>query len=92
MKFKKIGSVKINGSIWVYGYGNTGTTKGHKNDGICCYHIKTIYINPQAERPLEEIICHELLHARFPDLSEESVEDAGDILGKVINEFKNHLN
>jgi hypothetical protein len=91
MKFTKIGSIKINGSIWKYGYGNTGTTNGIKNDGLCSYHIKTIQINPQSTRSLEEVICHEFLHARFPDLTEEAVDSAGSILGKAINDFKNHL-
>ena len=88
MTFKKIGSIQINGSTWKYGYGNTRTTNGQKNDGLCVYETKTIYINPQPSISLEEIICHEVLHARFPDLSEEAVDDAGDILGKVINAFK----
>jgi hypothetical protein len=88
MTFKKIGSIKINGSNWKYGYGNTRTTNGHKNDGLCVYETKTIHINPKSSRSLEEVICHEFLHARFPDLSEEAVDEAGDILGKVINAFK----
>lgn len=91
MKFTKVGTVHINGSIWKYGYGNTGTTNGKKNDGLCVYQSKTIYINPQSTRSLEDIVCHEFIHARFPDLNEEAVDDAGDILGKVLNKFKNHL-
>jgi len=88
MTFKKIGNFKVNGTTWKYGYGNTGVTNGLQNDGLCAYHTKTIYINPKPTRSLEEVICHEFLHARFPDLSEEAVDNAGDILGKVINAFK----
>jgi hypothetical protein len=91
MKFKKIGSICINGKQWKYGFGNTGTTKGEKNDGLCIYTTRTICINPNSKRSLEDVICHEVLHARFPDLSEECVEDSASILGQVINKFKNHF-
>jgi hypothetical protein len=92
MKFHKIGSVQIDGKSWKYGYGNTGTTNGHKNDGLCVYKTKTIFINPNSTRSLEDIVCHEFIHARFPDLNEEAVDEAGEILGKVLNAFKNHHN
>ena len=92
MKFTKIGTIKINGSVWKYGYGNTGITKGKRNDGLCVYQSKTIYINPKSIRSLEDIVCHEFLHARFPDLNEEAVDEAGEILGKALNAFKKHIN
>jgi hypothetical protein len=88
MKFKKIGVIAINGHNWKYGYGNTGTTGGKKNDGLCVYETRTIFINPQSTRSLEDVICHETLHARFPDLSEESVDDAAGIMGEMIIKFK----
>jgi len=88
MKFKKIGVIAINGRNWKYGYGNTGTIDGKKNDGLCVYETRTIFINPQSTRSLEDVICHEALHARFPDLSEESVDDAAGIMGEMIIKFK----
>ncbi len=49
---------------------------------------RTIFINPQSTRSLEDVICHETLHARFPDLSEEAVDDAAGIMGEIIIKFK----
>jgi hypothetical protein len=90
MKFQKIGNIKINGANWKYGYGNTGCTKGNKNDGLCVYSTRSIVINPKSTRTLEDVICHESLHARFPDLSEEAVDNAANIIGEIINKFKTH--
>jgi hypothetical protein len=34
------------------------------------------------------VLCHELLHARFPDLEEESIEDMGTLLAESYEEME----
>jgi len=91
MKFTRIGQIKINDRIWKYGYGDTQKTNGKPNDGLCVYETRTIIINPKSSRSIEDVLCHEILHARFPDLSEEAVDNAAEIMGKVIQQFKQDL-
>jgi len=91
MTFEKIGQIKINDRLWKYGYGDTKKTNGSYNDGLCVYETRTIIINRKSSRSLEDVLCHEILHARFPDLSEEAVDNTGEIIGRVINKFRESL-
>jgi hypothetical protein len=87
MKFKCITKVKIDGNEWEVGYGHPGTTKGKKNDGICRYAEQRIIINRRASCSLLDVLAHELIHARLPDLSEKSVEATANLIAKTYDEF-----
>lgn len=80
---KKIIKKKINGKIWKIQFGHAGKTDKIDNDGICDYEKRTIFINPKSGRSFINVLSHELLHARFPDLEEDAVEDMGTIIEDV---------
>lgn len=50
-------------------------SKGDELDGICHYGQQTIFVKPDSNDLMRSVLLHELLHARFPDLSEEAVTD-----------------
>jgi hypothetical protein len=85
---KKIIKKSINGKTWKIRIGHAGKTNGVDNDGICDYASRTIFINPKCERSMLNVLCHELLHARFPDLEEEAVEDMGTLLAESYEEME----
>jgi hypothetical protein len=87
MKFKCISKVEINGKKWEVGYGHPGTTKGKTDDGVCRYAERRIIINRRAVRSLLDVLAHELIHARLPDLSEESVDETANLIAKTYDEF-----
>jgi len=87
MKFQPIGQVSINGSKWVVGYGFPGTTNGKTDDGCCDYKRRRITINRRSTRSLVDVLAHETIHARFPDLAEAAVNDCADIIGKAYDLF-----
>lgn len=87
MKFKKIASLNINGAKWSIGYGNPGKTDGTTNDGICDYEKRRITISRGSARSLLNVISHEILHARFRDLTEESVDEAAGIIDEAYGAF-----
>ena len=84
---KKIVKKKINGKIWKIQFGHAGKTDRIDNDGICDYEKRKILINPNSGRCLVNVLAHELLHARFPDLEEDAVEDMGTIIEEVYYEM-----
>lgn len=59
------------------------------DQGLCSYDNKTIYIAPNSEALGTGI--HEILHACFPDLNEESVAHAEEVLMKYLSKFPQHL-
>jgi len=83
MKFKKIASLTINGARWSIGYGNPGKN----TDGICDYEKRRITISRGSTRNLVDVLAHEILHARFPDLNEESVNEAAGIIDEAYGAF-----
>ena len=85
---KKIIKKTINGKSWKIRIGHAGKTNGVDNDGICDYASRTIFINPKCERSMLNVLCHELLHARFPDLEEDAVEDMGTLLAESYEEME----
>jgi hypothetical protein len=87
MKFKCISKVEINGKKWEVGYGHPGTTSAKTNDGICRYAERRIIINRRAIRSLLDVLAHELIHARLPDLSEESVDATANLIAETYDEF-----
>jgi hypothetical protein len=87
LKFHCVTKVEINGKKWEVGYGHPGTTKGKTDDGICRYAERRIIINRRASRSLLDVLAHELIHARLPDLSEESVEATANLVAKTYDEF-----
>ena len=83
MKFDKIGTIAINGVEWEYGWGDCGTTKGRKDQGKCDYANKRIVIAKKRKCNLLDVVCHEVVHARFPDLKEDAVEEIGNLVDEV---------
>ena len=84
---KKIVKKTINGKSWKILFGHAGKTKKVDNDGICDYEKKTIFINPKSQRILLNVLSHELLHARFPDLDEDCVEEMGELISDCYYEM-----
>jgi hypothetical protein len=84
---KKIVKKKINGKIWKIQFGHAGKTDGVDNDGICDYETRTIFINPKSGRSFINVLSHELLHARFPDLEEDAIEEMGTLIEDVYYEM-----
>lgn len=58
------------------------------NDGICDYEKKTIFISPESHRNLLNVLSHELLHARFPDLEEDAIEEMGTLIEETYEEVR----
>jgi len=87
MKFKLVGRVEINGQKWQVGYGHPGFTDGQMDDGVCDYSKRRITINRGCSRSLLSVLAHEAIHARLPDLSEESVNETGELISKIYDLF-----
>ena len=51
--------------------------------GLCDYDSRTIYIRPNCPDPIGTVI-HELLHANFPDIEEEAIEEAEESIVKAL--------
>jgi hypothetical protein len=90
MKFKSLGQVEINGEKWQVGYGHPGTTNGKTDDGVCNYQKRRITINRRSTRSLLSVLAHEAIHARLPDLSEESVNATGELISEIYDLFSKH--
>lgn len=56
--------------------------------GDCDYDQRLIRVSDRlAGEDLLEVIVHELIHARWPDLSEEAVEEFGQEVAGVLTAF-----
>lgn len=80
--------VKILGRLW---------TLVKKNpphplyDGLCCYDLRQILLAPSGLRTRRlELLAHELLHARFRDLDEDSVLEAGRLIDRIHRKVSNY--
>jgi hypothetical protein len=85
--FKKICTTTINGKRWVVGYGYTGKTDGKINDGLCVYSKRRIILQSKENGRKSTIIdvgVHELLHAYLMCLNEDSVNEFGELCGRVL--------
>jgi len=82
MKFKSLGQIEINGEKWQVGYGSPRNA-----DGLCDYNKRRITINNRRSRSLLSVLAHETIHARLPDLSEESVNETGEIISQIYDLF-----
>jgi len=79
--------IKILGEVWTLLKKNPPHPR---YDGLCCYEDKKIYFAPSALRVRRlEIVAHELLHARFRELDEESVLAAGQLISRVVQKVRN---
>lgn len=62
-----------------------------RHDGLCWYEERKILLAPSGLRTRRlELLAHELLHARFRDLDEESVLEAGKLIGRLHRKVKNY--
>ena len=91
MKFKPLGKLRINDEDWEYGWGDAGKTNGKPDQGMCNYEFKRIVISRKHARNLLDVLSHEILHARFPDIKEESINDAGELIAKAFDSFPKQL-
>lgn len=62
----------INGKRWTVKLKapNT-TTNGVRDLGLCDYDLRLIHVTPGPQQ--DTILRHEILHARFPDFSEDAI-------------------
>jgi hypothetical protein len=60
-------------------------------DGLCCYDERKIMLGPSGLKTRRlELLSHELLHARFQELDEESILDAGRLIGRMHKKIRNY--
>jgi len=87
MKFQAVGKLEINGKNWEYGYGNPGKN----NDGLCDHGKRRITIAKNNRvRSFVDVLAHETIHARLPDVSEESVESTAVLISRAYDLFSEH--
>lgn len=80
--------IKILGRLWTL-------VKKHpphpSYDALCCFDIRQIMFAPSGLRTRRlELLSHELLHARFRELDEDSVTEAGRLIGRIHQKVKNY--
>lgn len=80
--------VKILGRLWTL-------VKKHPPhplyDGLCCYDNRQIMFAPAGLRTRRlELLAHELLHARFRELDEESILEAGRLIDRIHKKVRNY--
>jgi hypothetical protein len=59
-------------------------------EGLCDYETRTIYLRPGTDLPAT--LFHEVLHACFPDLDEDSIAGAEEALVNAIFALKLNVN
>jgi hypothetical protein len=69
---KRVRRLKIRGESWRI---VLARPPENKCAALCCYASRTIYVRPSYKAKLNGVI-HEILHACFPDLTEEAVYEA----------------
>jgi hypothetical protein len=93
MNFRRITSAVILGKRYTFGFGFPGSQKRIVDDGACQYHNRRVIIRSKdrgRSESLLECVIHEALHARFPDLSEEAVDDFAKLATKVFTRMSAH--
>lgn len=79
--------IRILGEVWTLLRKNPPHPR---YDGLCCYEDKKIYFAPSALRTRRlELVAHELLHARFRELDEDSILAAGQLISRVVRKVRN---
>ncbi len=79
--------IRILGEVWTLLRKNPPHPR---YDGLCCYEDKKIYFAPSGLRTRRlELVAHELLHARFRELDEESILAAGQLISRVVRKVRN---
>jgi hypothetical protein len=93
MSFQKITSIIINKKRWTIGYGFPGKTKGKVDEGSCNYEKRKVIIHHKKKGricSLAEIVFHEIAHARFPDMKEDSINELGKIAAAVFHKMQEY--
>ena len=91
MSFRPVTTATIHGRRWRIGYGFPGKTKGKVDDGSADDKTRRIIVHSKRNgrsRSLEEVICHELLHAMAPQLSEEFCTSFGELFDRVLGKMR----
>jgi hypothetical protein len=80
--------VKILGRLWTL----VKKQPPHPSyDGLCCFEDRKIFLGPSGLRTRRlELLSHELLHARFRELDEESILDAGRLIHRIHKKVRNY--
>lgn len=79
--------IRILGEVWTLLRKNPPHPR---YDGLCCYEDRKIYFAPSALRTRRlELVAHELLHARFRELDEDSILAAGQLISRVVRKVRN---
>ncbi len=65
--------IKIRGKTWKL---VIGRLPHNLADGVCEPISRTIYIRPHKDVNREGTLIHEILHACFPDIEEQAIEEA----------------
>lgn len=93
MRFKRI-TVRICGESWkvIFKRPTEEDYIGVEEDdiGLCVSEEKRIFVDPDPDVVLSTAI-HEVLHAVFPQLSEDAIIDGEDALVDLINKFPQEL-
>ena len=71
--------IEISGKKWKIRFGNPGRDK----DAICDYEKREIVLRRKSVGTLLDCIAHEVIHARCPDLVEETVYDLGNLIDEA---------
>ena len=87
MKYQELGKVTINGHLWSFGYGDAGVFNKKPCQGKCNYAQKRIIISKKHTCKLVDVVAHEVLHARFPEYNEETINDTAEIISNVYGKF-----
>lgn len=91
MSFRKVTTATINGRRWRIGYGFPGKTNGKVDDGSSDEGQYKIVIHTSRRgrtRSIEECVCHELLHAAAPQLSEDFCTKFGELFDRVLKKMR----
>jgi len=91
MSFRVVTSATIGGKRWRIGFGYPGSTKGVTDDGSTDDELRKIVVQTQRKgrsRSIEEVVCHELLHAANPALSEQFCTEFGELFDRVLKKLK----
>jgi hypothetical protein len=83
-KLPKVRKVRIRGKTWRI-LVKTPPVK-EKIEGLCVYDERTIYLRPGTDLPAT--LIHEVLHACYPDLDEDSIVEGEEAIVNAIIAMK----
>ena len=85
----ELGTIRIRGKQWSYGYGDPGITKGLPDDGAYQPSKRRIILRRGARTPLLELVAHEVAHAYFPEARETTITKFAEAFTEVYTRFSN---